>query len=387
MGLELYFTVGLAATLAIWWWIEYARHMRFVEKIKIRIHVNGTRGKSSLTRLIAAVFREAGYRTIAKTTGTHPYLIFPDGTEEFIRRRGSANIREQFKFVELAGKMDVDVMVGECMALQPFYVRILETRVMHATSAVITNTHPDHLDVMGPTNTDVVDALSGMIPENGTLFTSEHNQLERIRRNATTLGATVYHAGKEQVTNDEMGNFDYIEHKDNVALALEVAKHHGIERETALRGMWKATPDSGALRVYHIERNGRNIYFANAFAANDPHSTSVVWEMVQERHPVRHRYIVINNRADRQTRTQQIAASIKALPAERYFLVGGATDILRQLMIKNGFDKSKIEDLSSKRPDVIVERIVELSGGDSVCVGIGNIGGAGHGVVDVFGKG
>lgn len=32
---------------------EYAVHVRNLKKIPIRIHVNGTRGKSSVTRLIA----------------------------------------------------------------------------------------------------------------------------------------------------------------------------------------------------------------------------------------------------------------------------------------------------------------------------------------------
>jgi hypothetical protein len=36
--------------------------------IPVRIHVNGIRGKSSVTRLIAAALREAGIRTVAKTT-------------------------------------------------------------------------------------------------------------------------------------------------------------------------------------------------------------------------------------------------------------------------------------------------------------------------------
>lgn len=60
----------LATVLLILHWIfEYRRHKRNVEAIPIRVHVNGTRGKSSVTRLIAAGLRAGGRKTVAKITG------------------------------------------------------------------------------------------------------------------------------------------------------------------------------------------------------------------------------------------------------------------------------------------------------------------------------
>ena len=55
-------------------------HRRNLKVIPIRIMVNGTRGKTSVTRLIAAILREAGIRTWAKTTGTQAAWILPDGS-------------------------------------------------------------------------------------------------------------------------------------------------------------------------------------------------------------------------------------------------------------------------------------------------------------------
>src|SRR5512136_871056 len=92
---------------------------RRLKGIPIRIHVNGTRGKSSVVRLIAAALREAGIRTLAKTTGTLPTLIHPDGREEAIRRRGPSRIQEQIGFIKKAARMRVEAVVVECMALDP----------------------------------------------------------------------------------------------------------------------------------------------------------------------------------------------------------------------------------------------------------------------------
>jgi len=55
--------------------IEQINHYKRVKRIPIRIHVNGTRGKSITTRLIAAGLREAGFKVLAKTTGILPRLI------------------------------------------------------------------------------------------------------------------------------------------------------------------------------------------------------------------------------------------------------------------------------------------------------------------------
>ena len=52
------------------------------------VHVNGTRGKSSVSRLIEAGLRAGGLRVFCKTTGTDPMTIDVSGREEPIRRRG-----------------------------------------------------------------------------------------------------------------------------------------------------------------------------------------------------------------------------------------------------------------------------------------------------------
>jgi gamma-polyglutamate synthase len=87
--------------------------------VPIRIHVNGTRGKTSVTRLIWAALRAAGIPPLAKTTGAAPCLLLPDGTERSLRRRGKANIREQLRTLWLAKRSGARAVVLECMAIAP----------------------------------------------------------------------------------------------------------------------------------------------------------------------------------------------------------------------------------------------------------------------------
>ena len=54
------------------------------------VYVNGIRGKSTVTRMIAAGLKSGGWSVFCKTTGTVPRLIGTDGVERPLRRRGKA---------------------------------------------------------------------------------------------------------------------------------------------------------------------------------------------------------------------------------------------------------------------------------------------------------
>ena len=380
------FLLLLIVFLVVWWVVEYRRHLRNVKRIPIRIHVNGTRGKSSVVRLIAGALREGGIRTVAKTTGSLPQYILPDGTEEPIVRLGPANIHEQVGIVRRAARMNAEALVIECMALQPDYQEISERKIIKSTIDVITNARPDHLDVMGPTETDVVDALCGTISPGNICYTAERERFDRMKSHSEEIGAKIEQIDPTKITREEMAGFSYIEHEENVAIALAIAEHLGISRDDAIRGMQKATPDIGALTVYRVEFFDKKITFYNAFAANDPESTGALWDKLglepSSENPV---IVIANNRADRASRTAQLADMlVDKVRADRYILVGTNTKLLWEELGRRGMKMVTVRDLGGAEVEDIFEECVESTPTQSSVIGVGNIGGIGREIVAYF---
>ena len=220
--------------------LESFSHRRNLARIPIRIHVNGTRGKSGVTRLIAAGLRAGGIRTCAKTTGTLARMIFPDGSEYPVFRPSRPNVIEQVRIVKAAAVEQAEALVIECMAVQPALQSLCELKIVQATHGVVTNARADHLDVMGPTAGDVARALAGTVPVRGKLFTAEHKHFDVFDEAARDRQSRVVPVGSGEVrsvTAEELGQFSYIEYAENVALALRVCADLGIDRATALEGM------------------------------------------------------------------------------------------------------------------------------------------------------
>src|SRR5688500_7654282 len=248
---------------------ELAAHRRRLLQIPVRVHVNGTRGKSSVARLIAAGLRHAGRTTCCKTTGTLPKMIMPDGSEYPVFRPSRANVIEQIRIVAAAVEANSEVLVLECMALIPALQWLCEDKLVRATHAVITNAREDHLDVMGPGGRDVAKALAGMVPVGGKLYTAEQVYLDVFEEVCRDRNCELIAVGDPDVAAIaplDLAGFRYVEHAENVALALKVCQAVGVERNVALQGMWQAQPDPGAMTAHEMNFFGREINFVNGFA-------------------------------------------------------------------------------------------------------------------------
>jgi len=369
--------------------VEIILHRRNLARIPIRIHVSGTRGKSSVTRLIAAGLREGGIATCAKTTGTLARMILPDGSEFPIYRPSQPNIIEQVRILSTAVSYKARALVLECMALQPQLHWLSESKLVRATHGVITNAREDHLDVMGPTETDVALALASMVPVGGKLYTGERKHYAIFEYAAKDRGTEIIQVGSQEaasVTREDMAGFSYVEHEENVALALRICMDLGVPREVALRGMWRARPDPGVMSTHRLDFFGRNIWFVNGFAANDPESTEHIWNIALDRFPdVARRVAIFNCRLDRPDRSQQLGrACVRWRPADYYVLIGGGTYIFGRAACKAGLDMRKIVFAEHRDVADLFELVIDLAGSSCLVMGMGNIGGMGLDLVRYF---
>jgi gamma-polyglutamate synthase len=365
---------------------EFRAHQNKLKGLRVRIHVNGTRGKSSVTRLIAGGLRGGGLRVFAKTTGTKPRMIFVDGSEIPVLRIGKANIIEQTRIVARAMRQNADYFVTECMGVQPHLQDLLENKFIKSHVGVITNVRGDHLDEMGPTLPCVAASLCNSIPKDGHVFTAEDNFLDIIEARAAMRNTKVHKSDPCNVANSDMRGFTYLEHKDNVALALEVCQHFGVSKADALRGMQQANPDPGVLRRYQIEIQGKSIEFVNAFAANDPDSYKIIWQMLLiHREPDKKLIVVLNSRKDRIQRSEQMGEFIATeLDADFYVITGQLTHAIVNKAVACGLPHDKILNLGGKSLETIFDDIVKLTEKKSLVFGIGNIVGFGEEIVNYF---
>jgi gamma-polyglutamate synthase len=363
----------LSAALCVLGIVENILHQRNLRKIPVRILVNGTRGKSSVTRLIAGALREAGYRTIAKTTGSEARIIIEDGTEIPVLRPLGPRIIEQKALARLAVRHHANALVVECMAIRPESQMVMQRQLVRATIGVITNVRVDHIEEMGPTLNDTASALSFSIPSEGTLVTSDS-------RFAGAAGRVVV-VDPSQVGSETLSRFSYPVFAENVSLALQVAAELGISRETALQGMTGARPDLGVLKLFKVESPLFKAVFINGFAANDVESTVLVWEEASAIVPADLPVIMLyNNRMDREYRIAEFLKLPQKIKKPCLVAVVGE----HQDKVAKLFSKQGLETLAFKSGTTSEELLAAFGakiGAAFLLFGVGNIYGIGKDLV------
>ncbi|MEV0784007.1 poly-gamma-glutamate synthase PgsB [Streptomyces sp. NPDC050423] len=361
--------------------VEQRRHFINLERIPARVLVNGIRGKSSITRLCAGALRGGDLVTVAKTTGTAARFIHPDATEEPVYRKfGLANVVEQIGIVRRAASYEPQALVIECMAVMPALQEINQSKLIRSTIGVLCNVREDHLAEMGPTLDDVARSLCRSMPEGGICVTAEVERFAILQEEADARDCELIYADPETVSDAELRGFSWFTFKENVAIALKVAELLGVERETALKGMYDAPPDPGVLSVErYVTPDGKKLRFANVFAANDPESTLMNVNQLLDLGAV-HRplNVVINCRPDRVERNGQMGEIIPDLQPDKVFVIGHPA--------KSAIDaipsewRSRAVDLGGDRrdPEEFMRELLGGLGPDSSLIAIGNIHGQGE---------
>jgi poly-gamma-glutamate synthase PgsB/CapB len=395
------FILGLAVLLAHLM-IERVRLGRSLRKIHLRIGVTGSRGKSGITRLVAAGLRDQGRKVLAKTTGARPVLVFPDGTEREILRAGSPSIREQIRIVNLASKIGADTLVSELMSIGEECLAAESGKIIRPGILALTNVRLDHLDEMGRDKKEIARTLSAAFPAGGTVFVPREEvypvfeeRAARLRTRLVPVEATRREkdvlAVLEECREEAAGAPQVFrrEFEPNLRLALEILTSLGFGRGEAVEGMGKASPDFGSLRIWRkrFKDPPRDAYFVSAFAANDPESSSAVMDKLGDILPLVSRSLLglLCLREDRGDRTLQwIRAAEEGFfdGFERVAILGRpARPALLKLRRRLGIKSGKFIRPSGRPPEAAVAGLIVNAEREAVVVGLGNIVGTGERII------
>lgn len=379
------------AVLFFYFLIERILLDQKLRRIPRRVCVTGTRGKSAVTRLIAAACREAGFKVVAKTTGSKPVMIFPDGAEKEISRRGRPSILEQKKILRIARRVKADTIVAEMMSIRPECLKAETGRLLRPHVTAVTNVRLDHMDDMGRTKPEIAESLASAIPAHGTLFVLEKEYYPVFQAIADQKGTRLIKVSQDfEGSRLRCGDRPAVrEFPENRQIALAVSQFLGIHKTTALAGMAKVRPDFGGLKIWKfaVQSGPSTWYSVSAFAANEPESTREALDMIRREFTFLPKKMIglLALRQDRGDRTRQWLQALSVgyfSEFERLFFIGDHARAIGRKRKWAASGRPKVTAICEKEPAKIIEDVLAHEAGDGLLIGMGNIGGLGGRIVE-----
>lgn len=343
-----------------------------------------------MTRLLASCLSQAGIRVLAKTTGSKPVLIFQNGEEKQIKRRGLPSILEEKKVVRMAVSRSAQALVVELMSFGPESLSVENRRMLRPHVLVITNVRMDHTAQSGKSRDEIAENFGRSIPDASTVFVPEEEyfpvfQAVAEKRKARLLRVGSYRSADEKSFLEKISKSEFM---PNIRLVLAVCDFLDIKREMSYSGIIKSIPDKGSLKFWKAEFTlpKRSWALINAFSANDPKSTRDVMDKLLESQKIKYdRWIgLFNIRKDRGDRTHQWITAFKSrlFPEfQKIIFIGDQSELVKHKMERNIKDQEyeAFRNMSAKQ---IMSRILEKEKNNCVLVGLGNIGGIGIDLLD-----
>jgi poly-gamma-glutamate synthase PgsB/CapB len=328
--------------------------------------------------LIAGALKEGGYPVLAKTTGSKPVLILPDGREEEIIRRSPPTVLEQKRVLKTAAAIGSRALVAELMSIRPENLAVESRRIFRPHILVVTNVRLDHREEMGWTKPEIARSLASAIPPEAMVFVSGDEGYPELDRAVAAAGARINRVGRAASSS-------FFE--EDEALAEAVATHLGVPSAMARRGFASARPDFGSLQAWEAELGSPPVpwILVSAFAANEPESSERVLAQFREKVIREGRPLigVLNFRPDRGDRTLQwLDAQKKGFFAgfRRVYIVGAHVHALG--IRKRRGERQAFTPLTGRSASKLTRRIAALEAAPSVLVGLGNMGGIGSALVE-----
>ena len=254
---------------------------------RLRVLVTGSRGKSSVVRLVHAAFSAAGHQAWARVTGVVPRELGPGGERTLERAAGGHVAEMRWWLKRLPRTVGAVVLENSAIApeLQPLAGQWLRPQLTVLSSVV-----PDHQEAWGATAAEAASALAQGLPRGGFVLLPDSLQKNRALRRLLER----HDCETEWV--EPLGEPGPAWRSVNRGLALAVCRHFGIEPSLALDAMRRMATDPYDFHVAH--RGGLDI--ALAFSANDVSSSRDLFRSLGW--PEEDTRVVYNHRRDRPLR-------------------------------------------------------------------------------------
>lgn len=272
-----------------------------------RVLVTGSRGKSSVVRLLHAALQAAGLGTYARITGVVPRELGPHGVR-VISRPAGAHVEEMRWWL---GQLPVSTqaVVLENSAIAPEF-QALAGRWLKPDITVLTNILPDHQEIWGPSAACAAGVLAAGVPARGKVvlpdsLAEDAHLLELLDRRRC------------EVVFARPADLPAAHHRAvNLGLAVAALQQLGLATAASIEAMRRVPPDRYDFRVASY----RGAEVAMAFSANDVASTrklfeSLTWSPGETR-------LIYNHRSDRPGRLASFIGWLSQLPWREVVIIG-----------------------------------------------------------------
>ena len=346
------FSTLIFVSLVLWWLIRNRRLLNQIQSVPVRILVTGSRGKSTVVRLLHANLTANGINTYAKTTGTAACELDIKGNELETRRIGQVSILEILETTKRAFKSDTKpaALVIECMAVSPILTKILSEFMFKPHTVIITNALLDHLEDQGKTREEIANSLFSAVasstlnvitadpfPANLKIYEDLASQCE-VELNVThqdTVAKSVVGVLPDQ-------------HPANIALSLEVSKILQLDRDASIHGMKTATREPFDREIRRFPLDSKHVTFFDLGSINDTDSLPSNLEAVlREKTKDKVLIAMLVHRWDRPLRALEFTENLLPSVFNGVILVGEPFFPCRKILESNGFNRSQILRLNS----------------------------------------
>jgi hypothetical protein len=254
-----------------------------------RVLVTGSRGKSSIVRLLHTAMNALGLDTYARITGVVPRELGPHGVRTISRAAG-AHV-EEMRWWLRGIPVSAGGIVLENSAISAEF-QSLAGRWLRPDVSVLSNTLPDHQELWGTDSASAAEVLVAGIPENTRLV------LPSSLASDGYLIALLKHRQCQLIFSSPCNEAGEGYRAVNTGLAVTTMECLELATAPVLEAMLEMPADR---YDFHVARCG-GAQLAMAFSVNDINSTQKLFRSLQW--PENETRLIYNHRADRPGRFQ-----------------------------------------------------------------------------------